>query len=68
MKLCIDCGISEAKHTDLDHTYHYEPDNCQVCKGEKGGLLGNENIIKGIIVCDYCHVDYMDGKIDLEKF
>lgn len=33
------------------------PDNCQVCAGSKGGVRGNENIIGGRIVCDYCHAD-----------
>jgi len=30
-------------------------DNCEVCKGSKGGVKGNENIINGKLVCDYCH-------------
>jgi hypothetical protein len=30
-------------------------DACQVCHGEKGGEPGNENIIGGVIMCDYCH-------------
>ena len=30
-------------------------DNCQVCNGENGGMLGNENIVNGWVVCDYCH-------------
>lgn len=29
-------------------------DNCQVCKGHQGGVPGNENIIEGVVVCDYC--------------
>ena len=33
------------------------PDNCEVCKGEKGGVRGNENIIDGIVMCDYCYCD-----------
>lgn len=31
-----------------------EPDDCQFCLGQKGGVPGNENIIGGITVCDYC--------------
>lgn len=34
-----------------------EKDNCEVCRGEKGGTPGNENIINGWIACDYCHAD-----------
>src|SRR5690242_12125451 len=30
------------------------PDNCQRCKGAKGGVLGNENIVNGVVMCDYC--------------
>jgi hypothetical protein len=32
-------------------------DACQVCNGTKGGVAGNENIIGGKVVCDYCHAD-----------
>lgn len=32
-------------------------DNCEVCRGARGGVLGNENVIGGVIVCDYCHAD-----------
>lgn len=43
---------------------HYEapdkyPDNCQICHGDNGGVKGNENIIDGIVMCDYCHIDRM---------
>lgn len=34
-----------------------EKDNCEVCRGDKGGTPGNENIINGWIACDYCHAD-----------
>lgn len=36
-------------------------DNCEVCKGEKGGMLGNENIVRGIRMCDYCHASERNG-------
>jgi hypothetical protein len=29
-------------------------DACQVCYGEEGGEPGNENIINGVVMCDYC--------------
>jgi hypothetical protein len=35
------------------------PDNCTICHGYNGGVKGNENIIDGIVMCDYCHVDRM---------
>jgi hypothetical protein len=31
-----------------------ELDNCRICGGYRGGLLGNENVIEGLVVCDYC--------------
>ncbi len=38
-------------------------DNCQVCLGDRGGILGNENIVNGILVCDYCHAEgHMEDK------
>lgn len=40
----------------------YRPDNCEVCKGEKGGIRGNENIINGVVMCDYCHAEDMDNR------
>lgn len=32
-----------------------ELDNCEVCLGTRGGTKGNENVIDGVITCDYCH-------------
>lgn len=31
-----------------------ERDNCQLCYGRNGGVKGNENVINGLVVCDYC--------------
>lgn len=31
-------------------------DNCERCEGKRGAR-GNENIIDGIVMCDYCSVD-----------
>jgi hypothetical protein len=39
------------------------PDNCQVCHGDNGGVKGNENIIDGIVMCDYCHMENSDKKM-----
>jgi len=33
-------------------------DNCEICKGASGGVLGNENIIEGVVMCDYCSADF----------
>jgi hypothetical protein len=29
-------------------------DNCERCKGRKGGVPGNENVVNGRVLCDYC--------------
>lgn len=40
-------------------------DNCEICSGSRGGAPGNENIIKGVVMCDYCSSDALQsGKID----
>ena len=38
-------------------------DDCEVCKGESGGVQGNENIINGTPVCDYCSAKIRKGEI-----
>lgn len=35
----------------------FKKDNCEICRGKRGGVKGNENIIDGKIMCDYCHAD-----------
>lgn len=32
-------------------------DACQICNGMRGGEPGNENVVNGVIMCDYCHAD-----------
>ena len=32
-------------------------DNCEVCKGSRGGVRGNENVIEGVVMCDFCSMD-----------
>ena len=32
-------------------------DACEVCGGTRGGEPGNENIIDGVVMCDYCTGD-----------
>lgn len=36
-------------------------DNCQVCQGAKGGVLGNENRYMGLVMCDYCSCAASNG-------
>lgn len=35
------------------------PDQCSECQGAKGGAYGNENIVDGMLMCDYCHAEHM---------
>lgn len=30
-------------------------DRCEWCHGRMGGIRGNENVVNGRILCDYCH-------------
>jgi hypothetical protein len=32
---------------------------CEVCGGDRGGVPGNENIVGGVVMCDYCHADHI---------
>ncbi len=34
-------------------------DKCEKCHGEKGGTPGNENIVNGRVLCDYCTAEEM---------
>jgi len=35
----------------------HRKDKCQACGGTRGGVPGNENIVNGRLLCDYCTVD-----------
>lgn len=39
-----------------------ERDNCEICLGRNGGVPGNENIIDGVVQCDYCAADTLRQK------
>jgi hypothetical protein len=39
---------------------YWKPDTCSVCKGTRGGIRGNENIVDGVLICDYCDAKRMD--------
>ena len=39
-------------------------DACTVCRGARGGEPGNENIVDGVVMCDYCHADKVKGVSD----
>lgn len=39
----------------MGQDFGQRPDNCSICHGSKGGVRGNENIVDGVVMCDYCH-------------
>jgi hypothetical protein len=41
---------------------HAVRDNCEGCRGIKGGVPGNENVIDGRVLCDYCHAASQVGE------
>ncbi len=40
-----------------------ELDHCQVCEGKSGGVLGNENRLLGLVMCDYCSCKASSGAV-----
>lgn len=38
-------------------------DDCTRCKGERGGVRGNENVVDGVVLCDYCHADDLTASV-----
>ncbi len=38
----------------LEWLWSLLPDKCEICNGRKGGVRGNENIVHGKVMCDYC--------------
>lgn len=42
-------------------------DACELCNGRSGGVKGNENVIDGIAMCDYCHADILATKKRLAR-
>jgi len=45
----------------LEELWSKLPDECEVEGCERKGVRGNENIVKGIIMCDYCNSKAMKG-------
>jgi hypothetical protein len=46
---------SEQDYMDREGILFADRDDCKFCLGFKGGTRGNENMIAGYPVCDYCH-------------
>ena len=38
------------------------PDNCRRCRGARGGAPGNENVVDGEVLCDWCSHDALAAK------
>lgn len=44
-----------------------EKDNCEICNGSEGCVLGNEQVVDGVIMCDNCHANVIINNIDHQK-
>jgi hypothetical protein len=67
--ICDNCGQEKGRHypiadgklacygTGFQTFKAHEPDDCQVCLGKRGGVKGNENIVDGVVMCDFCAMD-----------
>lgn len=42
-------------------------DACEVCRGECGGVPGNENIVDGKVMCDYCHARKIENRYTMAQ-
>lgn len=47
----------------IDHQLE-KRDGCERCHGERGGVPGNENVVNGVVLCDYCHADDLQRELD----
>ncbi len=54
-KLEVEAGVRSGI-TPL-YTYPHDVDACATCGGKRGGVPGNENLVDGKLMCDYCHGD-----------
>lgn len=61
----IEKGIKAYEATEGVTVSVVKTDKCEVCKGTKGGVPGNENIIGSVIMCDYCHAERMGKEADM---
>ncbi len=43
----------------LERFWRVLPDNCEMPNCSRQGVRGNENIVDGIVMCDYCHAKVM---------
>jgi hypothetical protein len=39
--------------------WRFLPDKCEMPKCCRKGIRGNENIVHGLLMCDYCHALYL---------
>lgn len=61
-------GLFDPIHEDLENAGGLAsslsvapgPDNCQRCHGARGGAPGNENVVDGVVLCDWCSADAGD--------
>ena len=46
----------------LERLWRLLPDRCQMPGCCRAGVRGNENLIDGKIMCDYCHAEIKETK------
>jgi hypothetical protein len=55
----------ELKGKIIEFFWKFLKDNCEICHGKRDGTRGNENVVNGKIICDYCCCSL--DKIDARK-
>lgn len=43
-----------------------EPDGCDFCHGAKGGVPGNEQVVGGYTMCDYCYIIFLTARQNIK--
>lgn len=46
----------------LEWLWSLLPDKCEMPFCKRKGVRGNENVVDGMVMCDYCHMDYLRTK------
>lgn len=39
---------------------------CQACHDTRGGVKGNNNLFRGVVLCDYCHADLLYARFEIK--
>jgi hypothetical protein len=47
----------------IEWLWNFLPDKCEMPGCSRKGTRGNENVINGKRVCDYCHAKMIDARV-----